>query len=114
METLFERTDPMIVFAVLVVVLIIVIALMIRDLVGHALFWSHPLTLYQYTRRLARRGDPKACVKCADMLEKGTGGAPRHPELASHFLTLAVQLYHEQARRGDGYAWLKMAELYSR
>ncbi len=111
---LFNRTDPRIVFAILMVVLALVVYAMVRDLMGHNLAWSHPLTPFQYARRQARRGDAKACVKCADMLEKGTGGASHNPHAAQTFLTHALDIYNASARRGDGYAWLKMAEIYSR
>lgn len=110
---LFSNIDPLFILAGLIVVLAVVVWLMIRDLMGHSLAWSHPLTPFQYKRRLARRGDPKACLACADMLEKGSGGAPRNPHAAQAFLTLAHDLYHAQAKRGDGYAWLKMGEILS-
>ncbi len=114
MQQSLRDFDPVILFAILVVVLIGVLYAMARDLVGHNLTWSRPLTPFQYSRRVARRGDAKACVKCADMLEKGTGGAPHHPRAAQGFLDRALEIYSRDARRGDGYAWLKMAEIYAR
>ncbi|WP_162148508.1 tetratricopeptide repeat protein [Asticcacaulis sp. AC402] len=98
----------------LVVITTAVVWFMARDLIGHQLDWSRPLTPFQYKRRLARRGDARACVACADMLEKGTGGAPYNREVALSFLDAALYIYRRDATRGDGYAWLKIAEIHSR
>jgi TPR repeat protein len=111
---LFSDMNPVYLFVGLVLVLFAVLWFMIRDLIGHRLDWSHPLTPFQYKRRLARRGDAKACIACADMLEKGTGGAPRNPAAALSFLDQALYIYERDAKRGDGYAWLKIAEILSR
>lgn len=110
----FPDIEPMFLFAGLCVVTIVVIALMIRDLSGNRLAWSRPLSPFQYTRRLARKGDAKACVACADMLEKGTGGAPYNPQVAQSYLDQALEIYQRDAKRGEGYGWLKMGEIYAR
>ncbi|EGF92772.1 sel1 repeat family protein [Asticcacaulis biprosthecium C19] len=110
----FSSLDPIYLFIGLVLILCAVLWFMVRDLIGHRLDWSRPLTPFQYKRRLARRGDARACVACADMLEKGTGGAPRHPELALSFLDQALYIYERDAKKGDGYAWLKIGEILSR
>lgn len=102
---------PLLFFVLLCVALVVVIVLMIRDLTEDGLKYSKPLNLYRRTRRKARSGDAKACIACADMLEKGTGGAPRNYNLANHYLHEAASIFASQARHGDGYAALKVAEI---
>ncbi len=75
---------------------------------------SRPPSRYLRMRQQARRGNPKACVACADMLEKGSDGARHNPDLAMQYLHMALDIYGRQARDGDGHAWLKMAEIYNR
>jgi TPR repeat protein len=72
---------------------------------------SRPLNTYQRMRRKAKKGDPKACMACAEMLEKGTGGAPDKPHLIHYYLNRAFNIWYGQARQGDGYAALKLAEI---
>lgn len=102
---------PLLLFGMLCVALVVVIILMIRDLTEDGLKYSKPLNLYRRTRRRARKGDAKACIALADMLEKGTGGAPHNYNLASYYLHEAASILATQARHGDGYAALKMAEI---
>jgi TPR repeat protein len=104
-------TVPLFLFGLLVIALLVVIVLMIRDLTDDGLKYSKPLNLYRRTRRKARNGDPKACVACADLLEKGIGGAPHNYNLASHYLHQAASIFASRARHGDGYAALKLAEI---
>ena len=75
---------------------------------------SRPPSKYLRARQQARRGNAKACVACADMLEKGSDGARHNLHLAETYLERALAIYEHQAKRGDGYAWLKMAEIHNR
>ncbi|MEI9902947.1 MAG: tetratricopeptide repeat protein [Asticcacaulis sp.] len=75
---------------------------------------SRPPSRYLRMRQQARRGNAKACVACADMLEKGSDGARHNPDLAMQYLYMALDIYGRQARDGDGHAWLKMAEIHNR
>lgn len=75
---------------------------------------SRPPSKYLRARQQARRGNAKACIACADMLEKGSDGARYNPHLAESFLHHALDIYAAQARQGDGHAWLKMAEIHNR
>ncbi|MBW8733521.1 MAG: sel1 repeat family protein [Asticcacaulis sp.] len=97
-------------FLVLAAALVFVVWGMIADITG-VRRKSKPLNTYQRMRRKARKGDAKACMACADMLEKGTGGAPDKPQLIHYFLNRAFTLYYGMARQGDGYAALKLAEI---
>lgn len=97
-------------FLILAAALIFVVWSMVADLTG-ARRKSKPLNTYQRARKKAKAGDPRACMACADMLEKGTGGAPHKPHLIHYYLNRAFTLYYSQARQGDGYAALKLAEI---
>ena len=101
----------LILFGLLFIALLVVIVLMIRDLTDDGLKYSKPLNPYRRARRKARKGDAKACVAVADMLEKGIGGAPRNYSLASYYLHQAASVFAGKARQGDGYAALKLAEI---
>ena len=106
--------DPLPIFATLLVVTVVMLWLLVRDLWPARLQHSRPLNAFQRARRKARRGDPKACVQCADYLESGTGGAHENHGAARHYLEMAVDIYGRMARDGDGYAWLKIAEIHNR
>ncbi len=98
-------------FVVLGGALVFVIIGMIDEISGHRLKYSRPLNVYQRARRKARTGDPKACMQCVEMLEKGTGGAHYNANLAFHYLQRAASIYAQRARNGDGHAALKLADL---
>ncbi len=101
---------PLGLFLLLAAGLIFVVWGMLADLTGHRLK-SRPLNTYQRMRRKAKKGDARACMACAEMIEKGTGGAPHRPHLIQYYLNRAFTLYYGMARRGDGYAALKLAEI---
>lgn len=102
---------PVLLFGVLSIALVAVIVLMVRDLSDDGLKYSKPLNPYRRARRKARNGDARACIAVADMLEKGTGGAPHNYNLASYYLHEAASIFATRARKGDGYAALKVAEI---
>jgi TPR repeat protein len=91
--------------------LVFVVIGMISDLTGHQLKYSRPLNAFQRARRKARKGDPKACMLCADMLEKGTGGASKSHDHPYHYMQRAAAIYAHRAHEGDGHAALKLAEI---
>lgn len=103
--------DPLPIFLTLLAMTVILIVLMVKDM--GVFYWPHsrPLTAFQRARRKARYGDPKACVKCAEYLETGSGGAPNDPVAAKHYLQIAADLYGRMARDDDGWAALKVAEI---
>lgn len=101
---------PLGLFLLLAVALIAVVCGMLADITGHRRK-SKPLNTYQRMRKKARKGDAKACMQCAEMLEKGTGGAPDKPHLIHYYLNRAFNIYYGMARQGDGYAALKLAEI---
>ena len=101
---------PLGLFLLLAVGLVLVVWNIIADLT-HRRLKSRPLNTYQRARRKAKKGDPKACMACADMLEKGTGGAPHKPHLIHYYLNRAFNIWYAMARQGDGYAALKLAEI---
>ena len=106
--------DPLPVFVTLLVITVVMLWLLVKDLWPARLQHSRPLNTFQRARGKARRGDPKACVQCADFLESGTGGAHENHSAARHYLEIAVEMYGRMARDGDGYAWLKIAEIHNR
>jgi TPR repeat protein len=101
---------PLCLFLVLAAALVILVWNMIAELTGMRRR-SRPLNTYQRMRRKAKKGDPRACMACADMLEKGTGGAPDRPHLIHYYLNRAFNIWYGMARQGDGYAALKLAEI---
>ncbi len=101
---------PLCLFLALFAGLVFVVWDMIAALT-HRRLKSRPLNTYQRARKKAKKGDPRACMACADMLEKGTGGAPHKPHLIHYYLNRAFNLYYGMARQGDGYAALKLAEI---
>ncbi|MDV6332020.1 tetratricopeptide repeat protein [Asticcacaulis sp. 201] len=103
----------MIALAIVSAIFVVMSVFCLRDIWPKRYQHSHPLTPFQWTRRLARRGDAKAWADCATMLEKGIGGAPRNPHLAKTYRERALDIYRPKARNGDGLAWLKMAEIYN-
>jgi len=106
-----DTLDPLPIFLTLLVMTVILLLLMIKDM--GVFYWPHsrPLNAFQRARRKARRGDPKACVKCAEYLETGSGGAPQDPVAAKQYLHIAADIYGRMARDGDGWAALKVAEI---
>jgi len=104
-------SGPLMLFIGLCGVLILIIVLMIRDLLGDRLKYSKPLNAYQPLRRMARKGDPKACLQCADLCERGSGGAHHSIGMAVHYLEQAEYIYRSRMQKGDGYAALKIAEI---
>lgn len=111
---IFDGINPVLFYAGLVLVLAITLCLAIRDLLPERLQFSRPATPFLLARRKARTGDAKACIDCAGMLEKGTGGAWQSPSLARSYVNRALDIYRRDACTGNGYAWLKMAEVYNR
>ncbi|WP_443749561.1 tetratricopeptide repeat protein [Asticcacaulis solisilvae] len=101
---------PLGLFIALAVALVLLVWNMVAELT-HRRLKSRPLNTYQRTRRKAKAGDPKACMACAEMLEKGTGGAPDKPHLIHYYLNRAFTIWYGMARQGDGYAALKLAEI---
>ena len=108
-----ELTLPAVLFGVLLVLAGWAVHGLISELIP-PLRHSRAPSRYLRSRQQARRGNAKACVACADMLEKGVDGAPYRPGLAETYLLRALDIYGHQARGGDGYAWLKMAEIHNR
>ncbi len=104
---------PLMLFVGLCGTLVLVTILMIRDFLGDKLKYSKPLNAYHRARRKARRGDPKALMQCADMCEKGSGGARHSPGMAEHYLGQAAYVYRARMQQGDGHAALKLAEIYN-
>ncbi|HVZ30458.1 MAG TPA: tetratricopeptide repeat protein [Asticcacaulis sp.] len=100
-----------VVFIVLSGSLVFVVVGMIDEMMGHRLKYSRPLNAFQRARRKARKGDPKACMQCVDMLEKGTGGASKSHDHPFHYMQRAAAIYAHRAREGDGHAALKLAEI---
>ena len=101
---------PLGLFLALIVALILLVWNIVAELT-HRRLKSRPLNAYQRARRKAKKGDPRACMTCADMLEKGTGGAPHKPHLIRYYLNRAFNIWYGMARQGDGYAALKLAEI---
>ncbi len=110
----FDGVNPVLFYAGLTIVLVITLWLAIRDLWPKRLQHSRPSSKYLWARKQARKGNTKACIDCADMLEKGNGGAPHNPGLARHYVMRALNIYRPLAWAGSGYAWIKMAEIYNR
>jgi TPR repeat protein len=111
---IFDGVNPVLFYTGLTVLLAVTLFLAIRDLLPERLQHSRASSQYLWARKQARAGNAKACVDCAAMLEKGSGGAPYNPGLARSYTERALNIYHRQARAGSGYAWLKMAEIYNR
>ncbi len=101
---------PLGLFLFLAVSLVLAVWSIVADIAGRRRR-SKPLNTYQRMRRKAKKGDPRACMACAEMLEKRTGGAPDKPHLIHRYLNQAFNIWYSQARRGDGYAALKLAEI---
>jgi len=110
----FDGVNPVLFYAGLTIVLVVVLVLAIRDLLPERLKYSRAPSAYLLARRQARKGNPKACLDCAGMLERGSGGAHHNPGLATSYVQRALDIYRPEARSGSGYAWLKMAEIYNR
>lgn len=111
---LFDGINPTLFYAGLILVLVVTLVLAIRDLWPERLQFSRKPTPYLLAWRKARKGNAKACIDCADMLEKGTGGAWHDPGRARQFVHRSLDIYRREAHKGSGYAWLKMAEIYNR
>ncbi len=108
-----ETLLPALLFGVLLIAAIWVVAGLVGALIP-PFRHSRPPTKYLRMRQQARRGSAKACVACADMLMSGSDGARHNVSLGQHYLHMALELYGQQARNGDGHAMLKMAEIYER
>src|SRR4051812_3462117 len=104
----FDGVNPVLFYTGLIVVLMITLWLAIRNLMPERLQYSRQATPYLLARRKARGGDAKPCIDCADMLEKGSGGAYHNPGLARSYAERALDIHRREARAGSGYAWLKM------
>ena len=110
--TYLPNLGPLAVIGLLFAGLILFLAAMVRDLWPRAHHSRH-YNAFQRTRRLAMRGSAKACVQLADMYDKGNG--VRHsPGMAQHYLDMALSIYEMQARQGEPWAMLKMAEIHNR
>jgi TPR repeat protein len=107
--------NPFVGIAILGLILVAIIAWMIYDLMPHHMFMkSRPLTKYGRTRRKAMRGDAKACIAVAKMLEKGSDGAPHNPHRAELYWQHAATYYFHDGRHGDPYGYLMLADIMNR
>jgi len=110
-----HRIDPIMGLAVLALILAVVLFWMIVDLMPHHMFMkSRPLSKYGRTRRKAMRGDAKACIAVAKMLEKGSDGAPHNPHRAEIYWQHAASYYYSDGRRSDPYGYLMLADIFNR
>lgn len=115
LSTFVHRVDPFAGLAILALILAVVLFWMIVDLMPHHLFMkSRPLNTYGRTRRKAMRGDAKACVKVAKMLEKGSDGAPHNPRRAEFYWQQAANSYYHDGRQGNPYGYLMLADILNR
>jgi TPR repeat protein len=115
LSALVHRINPVAGIFVLLLVFAVVVFWMIVDLMPHHMFMkSRPLSKYGRTRRKAMRGDAKACMAVAKMLEKGTDGAPHNPHRADFWWQHAASYYYYDGRHGDPYGYLMLADILNR